>query len=284
VPRYHCMPRKGDLADGRVGSWDNDELVQVIAENEFAIVANEWDPFDLSKLKLSGRDLYHSNTNIQSSPALLFVSTLRDPADRLLSSYTFFSDYSEIQLKDPMNFGIWMKKNLGRVRNFKIGEKTAFRSNIARNNYMVWRFSGGNLGIDTGEESFFSTPSNVFPSSVTDKSVWKQPFETAIRALSQHDLLLPMDVMTNESGKKALKQVLGWSQFTATGRGIVGEKESGHVVTTGEVRNSNAKLFLEERESSAEFKALWERNWLDYILWYWARAVFFTRLNCAVVE
>jgi hypothetical protein len=279
------MPRKGDLMDGRVGSWSNDELVQVIAENEFAIVANEWDPFDSSKLKLSGRDLYKSNPGVMSSPALLFVTTLRDPADRLLSSYTFFSSYSKEQLDDPMNFGTWIKKNIGRVHNFKIGERLAFRSNVARNNYMVWRFSGGNFDIDNGDdESFFSAPSKVFPSSVTDKSVWKRPFETAIRALAQHDLLLPMDVMTKESGKKALEKVLGWTEFKATGRGVVGEKESGHVVTTGEVRNSNAKSFLEERGGSDEFKALWERNWLDYILWYWARAVFFTRLNCVVVE
>eukprot|EP00956_Cyclotella_meneghiniana_P038305 scaffold151989_cov38-Cyclotella_meneghiniana.AAC.1 len=102
VPKYHCMPRKGKLMDGRVGSWSNEELVEFINENEFKIVANEWDPFDVDKLQLSGRDLYGDNnsskrqqseSNLQTS--LLFVTTLRDPADRLLSSYSFFSENSE---------------------------------------------------------------------------------------------------------------------------------------------------------------------------------------------
>lgn len=275
--------------DGSVGSWSNDELVEFINENEYKIVANEWDPFDVDKLKLSGRDLYGSNNSHKkrqsewnSQSALLFVTTLRDPADRLLSSYTFFSDNSEDKKRTPTNFGTWMKNNLRRVGNFKIGQKTAFRSNIARNNYMVWRFSGGNIPNLHDDESIFSSKSQIFPSTVTDKSVWEQPFEVAVRSLSQHDLILPMDVMTELSGKESLQQILGWTQFAATGRGIVGEKESGHVVTTGEVRNSNAKSYLEERGSGNEFKALWERNWLDYILWYWARAVFFTRLYCNV--
>jgi hypothetical protein len=281
------MPRKGDLMDGRVGSWTVDELVDFINDNEYKIVANEWDPFDVDKLQLSGRDLYAKTTSTHNvpSPALLFVTTLRDPADRLLSSYTFFSDYSETQLRDPDNFGKWMKKNIGRVHNFKVGEKPAFRSNIARNNYMVWRFSGGTLSShDDDNESSFLTSTNIFPSTVTDESLWKRPFETAVRALSQHDLILPMDVMTQSSGKKSLQSILGWNQFSASGRGIVGEKETGHVVTTGEVRNSNAKTFLVERGVGHEFRALWERNWLDYILWYWARAVFFTRLYCPVVD
>lgn len=150
---------------------------------------------------------------------------------------------------------------------------------------MVWRFSGGTLSShDDDNESSFLTSTNIFPSTVTDESLWKRPFETAVRALSQHDLILPMDVMTQSSGKKSLQSILGWNQFSASGRGIVGEKETGHVVTTGEVRNSNAKTFLVERGVGQEFRALWERNWLDYILWYWARAVFFTRLYCPVVD
>jgi hypothetical protein len=290
VPRYHCMP--GDWKDGRVGSWTNDKLIEFIDDNEYKIVANEWDPFDVNKLQLSGRDLYlYTSTKATHykdvpSPALLFVTTLRDPADRLLSSYTFFSDYSETQLRDPTNFGTWMKKNIGIVHNFKIGKKPARIANIARNNYMVWRFSGGNLfpSDDKNESTFFTSTSNIFPSTVTDKSYWKQPFETAVRTLSQHDLIVPMDVMTQSSGKQSLQTILGWTQFYASGRGVVGEKETGHVVTKGEVRNSNAKSFLVERGMGGEFRVLWERNWLDYILWYWARAVFFTRLYCPVVE
>jgi hypothetical protein len=287
VPRYHCMPRKGELMDGRVGSWPNDELIEFINENSFSIVANEWDPFDAEKLKLSGRDLFGSSKdNNLDSPSLLFVTTLRDPADRLLSSYTFFSNYSEEEQADANNFGVWLKRNLGRVRNFQVGGRGAFRSNVARNNYIVWRFSGGDIPhkSDDDDSASFSLQSKIFPSSITNKSVWKNPFETAIRALSNHDLVIPMDVLTQESGKQSLRQLLGWEQYSATGRGIVGEKETGHVVTTGEVRNSNAREYLLARKAGDEFRALWERNWLDYILFYWARAVFFTRLYCKNVE
>ncbi len=45
VPRYHCMPRKGKLMDGRVGSWSNEELAEHILVEGHAIVSNEWDPF-----------------------------------------------------------------------------------------------------------------------------------------------------------------------------------------------------------------------------------------------
>ncbi|KAL7483704.1 hypothetical protein ACHAW6_009341 [Cyclotella cf. meneghiniana] len=304
VPRYHCMPRKGELMDGRVGSWTNDELVNVVTHQQpYRIVANEWDPFDGDKLHLSGRDLWtedygreqdndnnnnKNNNNNSNSPRLLFVTTLRDPADRLLSSYTFFSDYSEQQQRDVSNFGVWIRKNLARVGNFKAGGRSAFRSNIARNNYMVWRFSGGTspdlLNDDEEEENaaFFVT-SRIFPSAATEKSAWERPFQTAVRALANFDLVLPMDVMTRDPGKRALRELLGWDQFVLNGRRYVGEKESGHVVTTGEVRNSNARAYLEERGSGEEFRALWERNWLDYILFYWARAVFFARLYCREV-
>ncbi|KAL3782832.1 hypothetical protein HJC23_011165 [Cyclotella cryptica] len=297
VPRYHCMPRKGDLMDGRVGSWPNEELIDFLTQDQpsYGIVANEWDPFDLNKLKLSGRDLWKdhaderntdkiNNDNNVQSPRLLFVTTLRDPADRLLSSYTFFSDYSEEQQRDASNFGVWIKKNLARLGKFKVGGRSAFRSNIARNNYMVWRFSGGAMPryheYDEESSASFFAPSRVFSSSAAEKSVWERPFEMAVRALSLHDLVLPMDVMTQDPGKESLQRVLGWNQFALHGRRYVGEKESGHVVTTGEVRNSNAKAYLEERGSGEEFRALWERNWLDYVLFYWARAVFFARLYC----
>ncbi|KAL7521313.1 hypothetical protein ACHAWX_005987, partial [Stephanocyclus meneghinianus] len=290
VPRYHCMPRKGELMDGRVGSWTNEELIDVVTRQQpYRIVANEWDPFDGDKLHLSGRDLWtnnNNNNNNNNSPRLLFVTTLRDPADRLLSSYTFFSDYSEQQQRDVSNFGVWIRKNLARVGNFKAGGRSAFRSNIARNNYMVWRFSGGTLPdhqVDEEENASFFVTSRIFPSAATEKSVWERPFQAAVRALANFDLVLPMDVMTQESGKRALRELLGWDQFVLNGRRYVGEKESGHVVTTGEVRNSNARAYLEERGSGEEFRALWERNWLDYILFYWARAVFFARLYCQEV-
>jgi hypothetical protein len=283
-----CRPSKGDSIDGRVGSWPNDELVEFILGSPYGILSNEWDPFDAEKLKLSERDVFgNSTSNNLSSPSLLFVTTLRDPADRLLSSFTFFSKFSNEQQSNTTKFGVWMKRNYGRVHEFKVGGKSAFQSNIARNNYMVWRFSGCDMphyNHDDDSEFFFAQ-SKIFPSSAINKSAWKNHFETAIRALSCHDLVIPIDVLTQESGKQSLRQLLGWTRFAVEGKGSVGKKESGHVVSIAGVgRNSNAREYLLARETVNEFRALWERNWLDYILFYWARAVFFARLYCNISD
>ena len=40
VPRYHCMPRKGELLDGRVGSWTNQDIIDHVSKEEHSIVAN----------------------------------------------------------------------------------------------------------------------------------------------------------------------------------------------------------------------------------------------------
>jgi hypothetical protein len=275
------MPKKGELMDGRVGSWSNAEMIEYLTtDHRYNIVANEWDPFPRDKLVLSGRNLQgttQSNSFLQGSPRLLFVTTLRDPADRLLSSYTFFGVTGK---DDDPEFGQWMKNNLGRVKNYKVGSKAAFRSNIARVNHSVWRFSGGELLHLAAAENKESEPGRAvrasqFPPPVTDEKLWKAPFEDAVRALTQQDLVLPMDAMTEDEGKAAMQQLLGWTQFGIKGRRYAGDKESGHVVTKGEVKNSNAREYLGD-----EYRALWEANWLDYVLFYWSRAVFFARLHC----
>ena len=85
-----------------------------------------------------------------------------------------------------------------------------------------------------------------------------------------------MDFMTKNEGKEALRQLLGWTKFEIIKGRYAGERENGHVVTTGEVKNSNARLYLGEND----YRALWEANWLDNILFFWCRAVFFARLQC----
>jgi hypothetical protein len=275
VPRYYCMPKKlgSKNLDGRVGSWTNEELIVYSKSQSHYIVANEWDPFNIDKLTLSGRTLDGRKlplVPLEESPRLLFVTTLRDPSDRLLSTYLFFRDKN-----DPPDLGKWMKYNFKRLQNFRIGEKNGFRSNVARYNAIVWRYSGGTLR-HSSERSSSQNQKSPFPLPMTDEKYWIDPFETAIRALSQHDLILPMDIMTKEEGQKAMQLLMGWDEFAIkAGRGR-GDKENGHIVTTGEIRNSNAREYLSEDD----YRFMWEANWLDNILVLWCRAVFLARLHC----
>ena len=95
----------------------------------------------------------------------------------------------------------------------------------------------------------------------------------------QHDLVLPMDVMSKDGlGKEALHDLLGWTNFRIEGRQTgKGDREGGHVVTAGGIKNSNARDYFE----TEEFRELWKANWLDHILYLWCRAVFLARLHCA---
>ena len=111
---------------------------------------------------------------------------------------------------------------------------------------------------------------------MADETLWRDPFEAAIRALSQQDLILPMDIMSKEEGQEALRRLLGWNEVAIhEGKGR-GDREGGHIVTSGKIRNSNAREYL----SDEEYQYLWNANWLDNILVLWCRAVFLARLHC----
>lgn len=280
MPRYHCMPGKLDnrsgrkLMDGRVGSWPNDELVQHVRDNGHAIVSNEWEPFSLEKLDLAQRRLdgavspaaRRSKSN-DNPPQLLFLTTLRDPSDRLLSAFTFFGlTVTEGRRAekdgDPPTFRQWIGNTQRRLGRYRPGSMQGFRANTARYNHIAWRFSGGQL----------KSP------GAPSKGEWERPFETAVRALAQYDLVLPMDVMTADRlGKEAIRRLLGWDEFRIAGRQTGrGDKENGHVVTIGGIKNSNAREYF----NKDEYRSLWEANWLDHLLYLWCRAVFLARLHC----
>ena len=298
VPRYHCMPRKGKLLDGRVGSWSNEELAEHILTEGHAIVSNEWDPFrsvcsdslnivvgfvcifsplfmflshfSLEKLEMSGRQLDGTSTptNLPSGPKLLFLTTLRDPSDRLLSAYIFFAITVKTVNKDDdefeaQSFNEWRKTMLRGIQNYQIGSSAkGFRTNMARSNHIVWRFSGGSLP-------------HAYPVGEDD---WKPAFLKSIQALSQFDLILPMDVMTKELGKSAMHELLGWEEIQVKGRRKTNnvDEEKSSVVTVGKRQNSNARDYFPK----VDYQNIWEENWLDNILYLWCRAVFLARLHC----
>lgn len=218
----------------------------------------------MEKLELSNRQLDGDTLikeKLHPSPQLLFLTTIRDPSDRLLSAYTFFALTVSNKVEgDAESFYDWISNNLRRARRYRPGDKAAFRSNTARYNHIVWRFSGGKLS----------------PKQSLEEREWKPSYELAIRALSQQDLILPMDIMTKDEGKEALRRLLGWDRFNVKGRAMAGDKKAGHVVTTGGIKNSNAREFF----NKDEYRALWEGNWLDNILCLWCKAVFLARLHC----
>jgi hypothetical protein len=286
VPKYHCMPGKGKLRDGLVGSWTINELRRHLTkDSRHAIVSSEWTPFNSIWLTLSGRDIDDgggmvvpaSNDDSDrksriAGPRLLFLTTLRDPCDRLLSSYTFFAVTVKTSGNKtnhvPPTFHEWLDTNTNQAAQYerKTGQRIGLRGWTMSHNHVTWRFSGGLL----------SSPN--IPRGDVDE--WMIPYEVAIRALCQFDLILPMDVMTKDGlGKAALKRMLGWTNFEAR-RGMRGDAKSGHVVNVGGIQNSNARSYFGE----TEYRQLWEDNWLDNILYLWCRAVFLARLHCNFIN
>ena len=224
-------------------------------------------------MKLSGRTIDESKPSRKFNDGplwLLFLTTLRDPQDRLLSAYTFFAKdrpAGSASEKDgkAATYTRWINNNRHRLHTYKVGTRVAFRSNIARKNHIVWRFSGGVLPIQKNREK-----------------QWKTAFETAVRSLAQQDLILPMDLMTAEEGKRSLEMLLGWKSFEARTNGRKknknkGDTQNGHIVTMGGIKNSNARFYF----SAAEYRVQWEENWLDNLLYLWCRAVFLLRLHCS---
>ena len=286
VPRYHCMPGKGDsMMDGHVGRWTNDELGRHLAEHRHAIVSSEWEPFRLSRLGLSGRGLGLDDDGGRASrisnggPRLLFLTTLRDPCDRLLSAYTFFEVTRKHNARnyDPPSFLEWMAGNVKRAAKYErgTGKRYGLLGWTTSHNHVTWRFSGGMLPPPPSP--------NVPPGGDDAASGWTIPFEVAIRALCQFDSILPMDVMTKDGlGKVALGRLLGWTNFEArvdrpgVDNNTDADAKIGHVVSTGRIQNSRARSYF----SKVEYRRLWEDNRLDHILYLWCRAVFLARLHC----
>lgn len=254
-----CKPREGNSSDVWAGSWSNDELVGYLAENGHAVVSNERGPFGPGRLELSERRLDGSaTTNLRESerharPGLLFLTTLHDAPDRLLSAYW---SHQEEEATERPTFDQWMKNAThSSAGGHGVGTEDALRSDATRMNHIAWRFSGGAL------------PPRASPERSEE---WKPSFEAAVRALSQFDLVLPADLMDRDEGRRALSRMLGWDRFDVDGR------KTTATAGPAPLRNSSARVYFEEEE----YRALWEDNWLDNILCLWSRAVFLARLHC----
>ena len=75
--------------DGRVGQWSNGRLRSYFNGTAQRIVASEWEPFPLERLRLKPTTAATAAT-ADAPLELVLATTLRHPLDRLYSTYRFF--------------------------------------------------------------------------------------------------------------------------------------------------------------------------------------------------
>jgi hypothetical protein len=244
VPRYYCMPRDGKLVDGRVGLWSNQKLSDYISKHSHRLVSNEWQPFPPERLE------YPSNK-------LLFVTTIRDPLNRLLSAHRFWTR----ERKRKPTLSKWIS-NKHQVSREKSPSAPGIALHVARYNFITWKFSNGTMPLSEAANKNDLPPPGL---SYKDEKLWRAPFEMAVRTLSKFDLVLITEEMTTHP--EPIKSVLGWTNLDKV-----------QVVSSGKVMNSDTASLSKE-----EYDVLWDANRWDIILYYWMKAVYLTRIQCSGV-
>lgn len=266
VPNYYCMPSEPGMADARVGSWAPEKLVKYFESKAHRLVSNEWEPFNLDFLDLQPRSEADLTGGSGDSILLMFVTSIRDPINRLLSAYKFWGILNSSAKQKPSLEMYLQRRGRAAKRWYMMSED--FLGNVGRFNFATWKFSGGTLPVSEMQLDAEANLSKAKrePGSIdfsVAESEWRKPFETAIRTLSRFDLAIPMELMSEHH--KPVTNLLGWTNF---------EKE--HVVNIGKVQNNDASNDL----AKGEYEALWDANALDMILFHWVSAVYLTRLNC----
>lgn len=254
VPRYYCMPSEGKRADARVGLWSNDKLAQHIAKSSHRIVSNEWNPFDPSKLEFQQT----------SSPRLVFVTTIRDPLNRLLSAYRFWGIRPNQGKRKVPTFANWLWKKHGQAQRASVPDM-GIANHVGRYNFAVWKFSNGTMPLVAPSQQ--QTNKDEPPPGLllyNDETPWHEPFELAIRTLCRFDLVIPMESMNEHP--EPLQNVLGWKNLEET-----------HVVSLGAIANTDAHSVLPKKHHDV----LWDANRFDMILYHWAKAVYLARIHCS---
>lgn len=277
VPAYYCMPSEPNMIDARIGSWDIKKIEQYAMQDkpEIRFVSNEWEPFNLAFLE----NFHHHDTNTEEGEVnksddteqlhLLFITSIRNPINRLLSAHKFWGILNNSNEKKP-SLGQWLK-NLGkRAKRWKLLSGD-FMGNVGRFNFATWKFSGGalpNIGENQIENELLDKEKPVADSNqllFPPNSVWEDPFIIAVRTLSQFDLVVPMEYMSSKPSP--ITQLIGWTDF-----------DKSHVVNIGGVVNTDAKKNLSDKQ----YDILWNANRLDMLLYSWSCAVYLARMNCSI--
>ena len=269
VPDYCCMPSEPGMVDARVGSWSADKMGKYFSSKAHRLVSNEWEPFQEEFFRLQAESDLDLEEEKGERPLLLFVTSIRNPINRLLSAHKFWGILHK-KSKDKPQLGTWLKRLSRRAGNWEILSKD-FKANVGRFNFATWKFSGGSLPIsfETQAEELLSNNEGggggdtAVP--VLEEEVWLEPFRAAVRNLARFDLVIPMELLSDHP--EPLTGLLGWTDFGKT-----------HVVPSGKVVNNDASTEL----SKGQYVALWDANKLDILLYHWACAVYLTRMNCKI--
>lgn len=260
VPDYYCMPSEPGKIDARVGTWTKEKLANYFRTKPHRLVSNEWEPFQLDFLDLRRTE----ETLGPDELTLLFVTSLRDPINRLLSAHKFWGVLNNPSKNKP-SLETYLQRRAQAARRWTIGSSD-FNGNVGRFNFFTWKFSGGALPVNPQQleaERLLSAAAAGLDVDLSPPPVdWPGPFQTAVRTLAAFDLAIPIESMSADHGP--VEEALGWTDFT---------KE--HVVNMGQVRNNDASNTL----PPAEYHALWDANALDVILWRWTSAVYTARSN-----
>ena len=266
VPSYYCMPSEPKMPDARIGSWTLDKLQNYFKQTQphHRLVSNEWEPFQHEFFKLQ-----YMGEAPTDGLHLLFVTTIRNPINRLLSAYKFWGILNNPSPTKP-SFETFIERR-GRMANgWKILSGN-FAANVGRFNFATWKFSGGLLGVSDLEMNFVERSTKDHLNHALEEittyrqnmSTWKPQFEKSIRTLARFDLAIPMELLSEHPD--GLRELVGWDNFS-----------NSHVVNIGKVKNTDASTELNKEM----YDVLWEANKLDFILHYWISAVYLTRLYC----
>lgn len=206
----------------------------------------------------------------KDGPYLMFLTSIRNPINRLLSAYKFWGHLNNnAKLKPTLE--LWLQRYARRSNRWKVLSDD-FNANVGRFNFATWKFSGGKLPVSKLQ---IDAEKNLSPAAATrllaagtaitdEEHTWREPFETAVRTLARFDLAIPMELLS--AHPEPLRNLLGWKNF-----------EQSHVVSAGKVVNNDASSEL----STQVYHVLWDANKLDIILYHWTSAVYLARLNCA---
>jgi len=256
VPSYYCMPSKKDDPDARVGLWSNDELAKYVQDGTKRIVSNEWNPFDPIRFDFQSEN--SKNPNIK----VMFVTTIREPINRLLSAYKFWGVLHN-QMNPHPTITQWLNRQHNRARHASVPD-WEITNHVSRYNFAAWKFSNGKMPLPKPEV----IDESVVPPSVINyesESSWREPFSDAIRNLSRFDLVIPLELLWKPEHSILLKDVLGWDKLDEV-----------HVVPTGKVEKTDAKA----KVSPEQYEVLWNANRLDMILHAWSKALFLSKIHC----
>lgn len=277
VPSYYCMPSDKKSVDARVGSWSLDKLADYFHTQPHRLVSNEWEPFNQEFLKLQmsfkATDETTITANINNEDIyLLFLTTIRNPINRILSAYKFWGVLNNPSKTKP-TLELFLQRQAARANRWRI-LSLDITGNVGRFNFATWKFGGGTLpvtevqkkaGTNFGDETHLRRSATAVRTAYREREGdWRPSFEKAVRTLTEFDLVVPMELLSEHP--EPLRDLLGWKNFA-----------NDHVVNIGKVVNNDASSEL----SPALYEVLWEANKLDFILYYWTCAVYLARLHCS---